>query len=221
MRQGHDLQIKGQDIRAIVFDLDGTLYVSELFEHAVWESVSCYAGELLGCTPTQGGEHLTRLREQLTAERGTVQTLAATIQVMGGTVQEMHRRFALELEPGGMIVPDSRVAPLIQNLAGFCRCWLLTNNNRPLTDKILSVLGLSALFERVITIDETWRPKPDQSLLDDVLAALALPPENVLFVGDRYDIDLRLPEQAGCPVLLTRSVEDLILLETLSGTEKQ
>jgi len=80
---------------------------------------------------------------------------------------------------------------------------------------------LSALFERVITIDETWRPKPDQSLLDDVLAALALPPENVLFVGDRYDIDLRLPEQAGCPVLLTRSVEDLMLLETLSGTEKQ
>jgi len=73
----------------------------------------------------------------------------------------------------------------------------------------------------VITIDETWRPKPDQSLLDDVLAALALPPENVLFVGDRYDIDLRLPEQAGCPVLLTRSVEDLMLLETLSGTEKQ
>ncbi len=212
---------KGQEIKAIVFDLDGTLYVSELFEHAVWESVSQYAGDLLGCTPTQGGEYLKKLREQLTAECGTVQTLAVAIQVMGGTVREMHRRFAVELEPGDMIVPDSRVALLVRNLAGFCRCWLLTNNNRVLTDKILSVLELTGVFERVITIDDTWRPKPDQALLDEVLAGLVLPPENVLFVGDRYDIDLRLPEQAGCPVLLTKTVEDLMILHLLFGAEKQ
>lgn len=219
--QGQWSRGNGQEIKAIVFDLDGTLYVSELFEHAVWESVSRYAGELLGCAPAQGGESLKKLRERLTAERGTVQTLAVAIQVMGGTVREMHRRFAAELEPDGMLVPDNRVAPLLRSLAGCCRCWLLTNNNRVLTDKILSVLGLTGLFERVITIDDTWRPKPDQALLDEVLAELVLPPENVLFVGDRYDIDLRLPEQSGCPVLLTRTVEDLMILEPLFGGGKQ
>lgn len=219
--QGQWSRDNGQEIKAIVFDLDGTLYVSELFEHAVWESVSRYAGELLGCAPAQGGESLKKLREKLTTERGTVQTLAVAIQVMGGTAQEMHRRFAAELEPDGMIVPDSRVAPLVRKLSACCRCWLLTNNNRILTGKILSVLGLSAAFERVITIDDTWRPKPDQSLLDEVLAGLALPPENVLFAGDRYDIDLRLPERSGCPVLLTRTVDDLMVLESLLSATKQ
>lgn len=209
------MKIREQDIKAIVFDLDGTLYVSEPFEHAVWESVSRYAGELLGCAAGPGGEHLRVLRERLTAERGTVQTLAVAIQVMGGTVQEMHRRFALELEPAQMIEPDNRVPVLVNNLAGVSRVWLLTNNNRALTGKILSVLGLTDSFEKVITIDDTWRPKPDESVLDELLAGLDLPAENVLFVGDRYDIDLRLPEQRGCPVLLTKTVNDLMVLEQM------
>ena len=212
---------QGQDIKAIVFDLDGTLYVSERFEHAVWESVSRYAGELLGCAADLGGKRLHTLRDQLAAERGTVQTLAVAIQVMGGTVQEMHRRFALELEPLQMIEPDSRVPALVNNLAQKVRVWLLTNNNRVLTGKILSTLGLADAFEKVITVDDTWRPKPDASVLDEVLAGLCMPAEKVLFVGDRYDIDLRLPEQRGCPVLLTRTVDELLQLEQLFVQTRQ
>jgi len=40
-------------------------------------------------------------------------------------------------------------------------------------------------------------------------------PAEALFVGDRYDVDLRLPEQRGCPVYLSRSVEQLLRLEEL------
>lgn len=221
MRQGQSAGIKGLDIQAIVFDLDGTLYVSERFEHAVWESVSRYAGDLLGCAPGAAGERLRLVRERLTAERGTVQTLAVAIQELGGTVQEMHRRFALELEPSGMIEADSRVPLLVSSLAKMCRVWLLTNNNHVLTGKILSTLGLTGAFEKVITIDDTWRPKPDESVLDEVLDGLALPAERVLFVGDRYDIDLRLPEQRGCPVLLTRTMEELLQLEQLFAQTRQ
>lgn len=201
------------DIRAVVFDLDGTLYVSDLFEHAVWQSVSRYAGDLLACTPEQGGRRLQEMRERLAVERGRVQTLAVAIQALGGTVREMHRRFAAELEPAAMVTSDPRVPRLLHALAASRRCWLLTNNNRILTGKILEALGLSGTFERVITIDDTWRPKPDESVLDELLAALALPPAAVLFVGDRYDIDLRLPEQRGCPVLLTKTIDDLMTLE--------
>lgn len=202
-------------IKAIVYDLDGTLYVSESFEHAIWESVSRYAGELLGVPAKAGGQQLQALREHLTAERGTVQTLAVAIQVMGGTVPEMHRRFAEELEPDQFIQPDPRVKALVEQLGRRYTGWLLTNNNQVLTCKILSCVGLEQSFHRVITINDTWRPKPDQVLLDQILSELGLPPEAVLFVGDRYDIDLRLPEKLGCPVLLTRSIDELMQLEVL------
>ncbi len=204
---------KGQDIRAIVFDLDGTLYVSEEFEPASWESESRYAGELLGAGVEEGASTLKSTRERLTRERGTLQTLAVAIEELGGTVPEMHRRFAEELRPEGLIEPDPRVVPLIDALEARFTVWLVTNNNSILTSAILGRLGLEDSFSRVITINDTWRPKPDESVLDEILAGLGLPPEQVLFVGDRYDIDLRLPEMRGCPVLLTKTVDELMILE--------
>lgn len=202
-------------IKAIVFDLDGTLYVSDPFEQAIYASVSRYAGELLGVSADAGGQQLRELRERLTAERGTVQTLAVAIVALGGTVPEMHHRFALELEPNRFLQPDPQVKALIEQLGRRYTSWLLTNNNQTLTHKILACLKLEQSFKRVITINDSWRPKPDQDLLDQVLTELALPPEAVLFVGDRYDIDLRLPEKMGCPVLLTRTIEELMQLERL------
>lgn len=202
-------------IKAIVFDLDGTLYVSEPFEQVVWESAARYAGELLGVSPDEGGRRLRDIRLQLTEQRGTVQTLAVAIETIGGTVPELHRRFAEELEPHPYIEPDPRVPALVAALRQRYISWLLTNNNRTLTDKILVRLGLENAFDRVITINDTWRPKPDDSVLDEILAELGLPPSQVLFVGDRYDIDLRLPAERGCPVLLTRTIDELMALNAL------
>jgi putative hydrolase of the HAD superfamily len=207
--------MKQHDIKAIVFDLDGTLYVSETLEKAIWQSVSSYAGQLLMTTAEAGGQQLKEVRDRLSKERGTVQTLAVAIEVLGGTIPEMHRRFAEELEPQLFIQPDPRVKPLLERLGERYTNWLLTNNNRILANKILIRLGLKQSFQRVITINDTWRPKPDQAVLNQVLSELALPPEAVLFVGDRYDIDLRLPEQQGCPVLLTKDIDELMQLETL------
>ncbi len=207
--------MKRQTIQAIVYDMDGTLYVSDEFELAVWESVSRYAGDLTGLPPAAAGDHLRETRQRLTEERGSLQTLAVAIELLGGTIPEMHRRFAEELEPDQHIQPDPRVKPLVEQLGTRYTSWLLTNNNHTLTSKILSRLELEQCFQRIITINDTWRPKPDQGLLDHVLTELALPPEAVLFVGDRYDIDLRLPEQRGCQILLTTSIDELMQLEAL------
>ena len=209
------MMLRQAEIKAIVFDLDGTLYVSERFEQVVWQSAARYAGDLLGVSAEEGGRRITALRQRLTEERGTLQTLAVAIEVMGGTVPDLHRRFAEELEPRHHIEPDPRVTALVEGLGQCYNCWLLTNNNRTLTDKILTTLGLESAFERVITINDTWRPKPDESVLDEVLEALGHGPEQVLFVGDRYDIDLRLPAARGCPVLHTTTVDDLMALAAL------
>lgn len=205
----------GVAVKAIVFDLDGTLYVSESFEQVIWESASRYAGQLLGVSAVDGGDRLTAVRQRLSDERGTQQTMAVAIEAMGGTVPELHRRFAEELDPRPYIETDPRVVSLVETLGQRYTCWLLTNNNRTLTGKILDALGLANAFARVITINDTWRPKPDPTVLEELLADLGHQPAEVLFVGDRYDIDLRLPAQRGCPVLLTKTVDDLMGLSAL------
>jgi putative hydrolase of the HAD superfamily len=82
----------------------------------------------------------------------------------------------------------------------------------------MNYLGLDGLVQGVFTIDDSWRGKPDADMVSRVLAAVELSPDQALFVGDRYDIDLRLPEQLGCPVYLSQTMEQLLRLEELLAT---
>jgi putative hydrolase of the HAD superfamily len=99
------------------------------------------------------------------------------------------------------------------NLAKSRPLYLFTNNNRALTTRIIDLLGISDVFRRIYTIDDTWKGKPDEGALDRILEETGLQASQALFVGDRYDTDLRLPEQRGCPVYLSQSIEQLLRLE--------
>jgi hypothetical protein len=44
-------------------------------------------------------------------------------------------------------------------------------------------------------------------------------PDETLFAGDRYDIDLRLPQEMGATVRLVGSLDDLQALESLCARE--
>jgi len=51
-----------------------------------------------------------------------------------------------------------------------------------------------------------------------ILEKIGLSPSEALFVGDRYDVDLRVPEQLGCPVYLSQNLEQLLRLDELLNT---
>ncbi|HEX9078423.1 MAG TPA: HAD family hydrolase [Desulfuromonadaceae bacterium] len=200
-------------IRAIVFDLDGTLYVSQPFAATIQEEAAVYLAAVRGIGPDEARELIDATRARLTGESGTVQTLSAVCTALGGSVRDLHAWFEQRLRPEAYLVRDERVVNLLARLGERFGLYLYTNNNRALTMRILEYLGLEGLFSRVFTIDDAWRAKPDEVMLERILAAIGRTPAEVLFVGDRYDVDLRLPEQKGCPVFLCRNVEQLLRLD--------
>jgi putative hydrolase of the HAD superfamily len=154
-------------------------------------------------------------RSRLAEESGAVQTLSAVCTELGGSVRELHAWFEERLRPESYLVRDERVIALLSRLRERFSLYIYTNNNRALATRILDYLGLDGLFDRIFAIDDAWRAKPDETMLEQVLAATGLAPVEALFVGDRYDVDLRLPEQKGCPVFLSQSIEQLLRLEGL------
>jgi putative hydrolase of the HAD superfamily len=104
---------------------------------------------------------------------------------------------------------------LLERLAERFPLYIYTNNNRVLTARIMNYLGLDGLFRGIFTIDDAWRSKPDEAMVVRLLEAIGLSPHEALFVGDRYDVDLRVPEQLGCPVYLSQNLEQLLRLEHL------
>lgn len=199
-------------ISAIVFDLDGTLYESDIFAALIQDSGRDYMAGVLGLSVKETGELMNRTRIRLQEELGSVQTLSAVCTDLGGNIQDLHAYFSANLRPEAYLQRDQRVIGLLKALAAHYSLILFTNNNRALTMKIIAVLGFDNCFEKIYTIDDAWNAKPNEETLTQILAGIGAGADEVLFVGDRYDVDLRLPEARGCPVCLVRSVDQLLKL---------
>ncbi|HIJ94451.1 MAG TPA: HAD family hydrolase [Desulfuromonadales bacterium] len=202
-------------LQGIVFDLDGTLYSNEPFSASLQAAAVDYIAALKGIGTSEAAQLMAATRQRLYLEQKREQPLSVVCTELDGTIELLHRHFQETLQPEAFLQRDDRVITLLQLLAQKYSLYIYTNNNRVLTTRIIRQLGLEALFCRIITIDESWRGKPDLQMLLNFFDQTGLIPGQTLFVGDRYDIDLRLPEQLGCPVLLCQSVEQLLTLEQM------
>ena len=206
------------EIKAIVFDLDGTLYVSDEFAATIQDGAADYLAGVLGVGSEEARQIIAATRSRLAEESGSVQTLSAVCRVLGGSVAELHAHFRQHLRPELYLRRDERVVGLLERLRRHFVLYIYTNNNRTLTTRILNLLGLEGCFAGIFTIDDSWQAKPDETRLEEILKEIGLGAAEVFFVGDRYAVDLRMPEKAGCPVYLSRSVDQLLRLDALIST---
>lgn len=203
------------DIRAIVFDLDGTLYVCERFAAEIKDASVIFIAGVRQISHNDAEMLMAATRQRLAEESGTAPTISAVCTELGGRVQELHRFFESTLRPEAYLVRDERVIKLLERLTKRFSLYVYTNNNRILTARIMNYLGLDGVMSGIFTIDDTWRGKPDEKMVTGLLEKIGLDPNEALFVGDRYDVDLRLPDQLGCPVYLSQTLEQLLRLEEL------
>jgi putative hydrolase of the HAD superfamily len=206
-----------EGISTIVFDLDGTLYVNDELALEITKAASLYIGGLKGISPDEAAILIAETRERLTKKSGSDTSLTLACNELGGDTASFHRAITPEISPESFLRPDKRVVKLISSLSVKFELYIYTNNNRILSTRTLSALGIAGHFRKVFTIEDFQRPKPDRKALGDILALLGGGPENILFVGDRYDIDLRLPAELGCAVFQVTEIDDLLRLQTLTS----
>ncbi len=197
-------------VKAIIFDLDGTLYSSDKLEEEIKKSAIRYIASLKSIDISVARSLIENTREKLTRLNGTDATLTATCLELGGDIHRLHARFAAEINPERHLGHDEALVKLLGRLAKKFDLYIYTNNNRILCGKIMESLGISGCFRKVFTIEDCWRPKPDLSVLENIIACTGRSPAECLFVGDRYDVDLRLPASLGCRVFQVNSTQGLV-----------
>lgn len=201
-------------IRALVFDLDGTLYVSDGVGREINASAMRYLATLRGISPEEAKLLVRETKAKIAALTGWTASLSHACLELGGDLRELHRHFAAEIVPEPYLSRDERVVELLRRLGERYELHIYTNNNRLLSSRIMGALGVVGYFRRVFTIEDSWRPKPDREVLREIFREIGQEPPQCLFVGDRYDIDLRLPLELGCRVFHTRTVDELLTIET-------
>jgi putative hydrolase of the HAD superfamily len=201
-----------ESIKAGVFDLDGTLYFSGDLGREIGRVTALYLSRIKGIDEYSAKELVRATRNRLTSELEREASLSLACQALGGDLHELHRFFAEEIVPEPFLERDDKVVELLTGLGRCFPIYIYTNNNCSLSDRIMEALGIKHLFTRVFTIEDSWRPKPDQGVIESLFAEIGREPGECLFVGDRYDIDLRLPSELGATVHLVQHVEDLLAL---------
>jgi putative hydrolase of the HAD superfamily len=202
-------------IRALVFDLDGTLYVSDEVGRQIDDSAMGHVAAVRGISPEEAKLLVRETREKIAARTGRTASLSHACLELGVDLRELHRHFEAEIVPEPYLQRDERVVELLQRLGERFELHIYTNNNRHLASRIMGALGIAGCFRRIFTIEDSWRPKPDRQVLAEIFREIGQEPAQCLFVGDRYDIDLRLPLELGCRVFHTRTVDELLTIETI------
>ena len=211
------MQIDPSRIRTIVFDLDGTLYVSEGVAREIEAAAWAVVARSRGLSLHEGKSLVHSARRRLTESLDEEPTLTRTCQELGITVAELHQAFVAEVHPERYLSNDPILYALLDSLGDRLELYLYTNNNLAQTRKILALLGVEDLFRRLYTIEYTWRPKPDVETLHQLLSDIGGPPESFLFVGDRLQVDLGEPARLGIPTLLVAETADLLQIHRLLG----
>ncbi len=204
-------------IRSIVFDLDGTLYVSDGIADEIWTAACDLVAGSRGLSREAGREVLRCAKRRLAETIEEEPTLTRTCLELGIEVPDFHRALQDRVRPERYLDHDPVLCALLDSLRDRCELYLYTNNSLPLTRKIIALLGVEELFQRLFTIEYSWRPKPDADTLERILEDVGGPPESFLFVGDRQQVDLKIAQEAGIPTLLVSETADLLQIHKMMG----
>jgi putative hydrolase of the HAD superfamily len=205
------------DISSIVFDLDGTLYISSQIADQIESAAEALVAATRGLSLPDGRALLCRARRALAESLEEEPTLTRTCLELGIEIGDLHRAIQAQVRPEDYLVPDPVLCALLDSLREHCRLYIYTNNNFPLASRILALLDVADRFDRLFTIEYCGQPKPDPEAFRKVVEDIGGPPESFLFVGDRESVDLGPAARAGMATLLVRETADLLQIHRLLG----
>ncbi|VEG40723.1 haloacid dehalogenase superfamily enzyme, subfamily IA [Mycolicibacterium flavescens] len=184
-------------LRAVLFDMDGTLVDSE----KLWDvSLAALYAEL-------GGELTPQVREALVggSAEDTIRTVYTDLgldhdaRAMAESNRWLHA-YTAELFDGGLQWCDGAEELLDELAAEEVPMALVTNTLRALTDKALNSIG-AHYFSVSVCGDEVTRGKPAPDVYERAAALLGFDPVACLAVEDSVT-GSAAAERAGCPVLV-------------------
>lgn len=184
-------------IKAIGFDLDGTMYhSSQELQIMVGKEIVAEAARLMGQDPDELAEEYLKRREQYRSN-------TMTLNSFGLPGEEIFQKIWNKLPIAEYVKKDVKLVSLLETLRKIHRLFMISNGRRAEIEKKLQCLGVSPdWFDPLIACyDQGWvKPEPSPFLL--AIESLNLEPDEVVYVGDRVDLDVEGASAVGMKTIL-------------------
>ncbi|WP_306900985.1 HAD family hydrolase [Arthrobacter sp. B1I2] len=200
-------------IRAVLFDLDNTL-----FDHPA--SARAGLDAFLQYLETERSDELTRwwfeieevnynrfLTKELSFQEQRRERLRHFLPLAGLTVPQTNTRidelfttYLQNYEEAWTAFPDA--APALQGLRAIgMPVGVITNGNHDQQTSKINRIGLEPLLDRIFTSELTNHAKPAQEAFMEPCRSMNVSPAETLYVGDSYRVDIEGARNAGLQAL--------------------
>ena len=193
-------------IEAVLFDLDDTLYPQAQWLEGAWGKV-CASAMRWGVKPEVLQPAIRSVAAEGSAGGGIIDRTLALLDVEHVPVAELVAAFRAHTAP--VLVPYPGARDLLRALRSRVPVGLVTDGYEATQRSKVSSLNLDDAFDVVVYSDQWGRqfrkphPKPFTLALD----ALAVAPEQAVFVGDHPVKDVEGPQAIGMRSVRVRTGE--------------
>jgi putative hydrolase of the HAD superfamily len=199
-------------VKGIGFDLFGTLVLQERFSFeqcidGLYTSLRASGFPLEKDTfvPTYRQVNR-RFMDQATADghethnrlwvAGALQSLGHAVDPSDVRVEQAVEAYFEPFVRSCQLIPGTY--DMLSSLAGRYRLGLVSNFTHPPTvEQILACVGLERFFDEIIISGRLGVCKPHPAIFSELTRLLALPPDEIVFVGDELQADIVGAHRAG------------------------
>lgn len=208
------------DLKAFIFDIDSTLYTNQAY---AFEQVDCQVRQFAkerGITADEARRMVADYRKKFAAEHeGSKVSLGNTLLAFGVPIEQSVQWRRELLEPADFLGRDEELIKTLKILQEKYLLICVTNNPVLPARKTLEAIGVSDFFPDIVGLDTCFKSKPALEPFETAVKVLSksagdkglgqITAENCLAVGDRYDMDIKLPLEMGMGGILVSGVEEV------------
>lgn len=179
------------EIRAVVLDLEGTLFSSKAMTQAHMLRVLGLLSRKMRISEEKALELLRSKREKLAEELNYTPPLTRLVEALGISRQQLYDEIG-KVDPCDYLKPDARLQKTLKVLkTKGLKLALLTNAGYEYMVRILGALDIDvSVFDCTVTGNDVVHVKPHAEPFYRVHKSLNVDPQQILMVGDRVKIDL-------------------------------
>lgn len=202
--------------RALLFDIDGTLYDNEPYARFQVEVLVAELARVRGRPVDEIRAEVERVRRELAEREGRATTsLGNAMAALGVDLATSVAWRERLIEPAAWLARDPELEGALAALARRFKLAAVTNNPRLVALKGLAALGVAERFGAVVGLDDTLRSKPAREPFELAARLLGVPLTDCVSIGDRYDVDLAVPLELGAGGILVDGASDVYRLPAL------